>query len=110
MIDLVRKIDNMRIQRGWTIYSFANLAGITQQTDHQWIEKDTCPSVPNLYKICEVLKISVSELFSENNLIEVTNELKDLYDNWCCLNEQEQQSIKNIIKIYNAKKIDYNQV
>ncbi len=105
MVDIIRKIDNMRIDRGLTIYEFANKCDISQQTYHQWVDSDTMPSIPALQKVCNFLNVTLAELFSDNELVELTPELKKLYQNWQCLTKDEQLSVKQIVVNYiNNKK------
>ena len=100
MVDVVRKIDKMRVDRNWTIYKLSNEANISSQTFHQWLNGDTTPSLPALSNICEVLGITLSELFAEGDLIEVTPEVRELYYNWKCLTKEEQLSVKQIVDNY----------
>ncbi len=100
MINIVEKIDKMRVERGLTVYAITDTAGISQQTYHQWLGSNTCPSIPVLEKICEVLNITLAELFCKNNLVELTPETKELYNKWICLSKDEQSSIKQIVDTY----------
>ncbi len=100
MIDIVRKIDMLRVKKGWTIYKLSQEADISQQTFHSWIVKGAMPSLPALENVCKALNITLSELFTEGNLIEVSPELKKLYSDWLSLTEEEKESVKKVIENY----------
>lgn len=100
MIDIVKKIDSMRVKRGWTIYQLSQMANLSQQTYHSWVDKNATPSIPALKNICNAFGITMAELFAENKLIEVTPEIEQLYDDWSCLNEDEKNSVIQIVKNY----------
>lgn len=100
MKDITRKIDDMRVKQGLTIYEFCNRVGIVQQTYHQWLDTNTTPTLSKLQKICDYFNISLSELFAKNNFIELSPDLKTLYNNWILLSKEEQDSIRQIIGNY----------
>ncbi|MBQ7977863.1 MAG: helix-turn-helix transcriptional regulator [Clostridia bacterium] len=99
-MNIVEKIDKMRVARGWTIYKLAQESGLAQQTIHQWFEGGTIPSIPALKSICEAFNVTLAEFFAEHELIEATPQIKELYSKWCCLTHEEQASIQNIVDNY----------
>ncbi len=99
-MDIFDKIDKLRVNRGWTIYKLAQESGLSQQTIHQWFDNHSTPTIAAIQAVCEAFGITVAEFFSENELIEATDELKKLYNDWCCLTKDEQTSVKLIIENY----------
>ena len=95
-----RKINNLRLERGWSVYKLANETGLPQQTINQWFNSETMPSIYNLGLICDAFGLTLSEFFAEGELIEAHDEVKELYKKWSCLSKEEQDSIKTIIDIY----------
>ncbi|MBD5395891.1 MAG: helix-turn-helix transcriptional regulator [Lachnospiraceae bacterium] len=55
----------------WTIYKLAKESGLSYSSLNNIFNRNTCPSVITLEKICKGLNISLSEFFSydENPLI-----------------------------------------
>jgi len=104
MLDIVKKIDKMRVDRGWTIYKLSQEANISQQTFHTWLETDTMPSVNALLNICEAFNITIADLFADYPFVELTPELQNLYQSWIKLTKDEQKSIINIIENFNKNK------
>ncbi len=98
MIDIARKIDKLRVERGWSIYKLSHEAGISNQTFHSWLSGKSLPTLPPLENICEALGITLADLFCENEMIELTPEIKDLLHNWGKLTDEEKKSFKGIIE------------
>lgn len=103
-MDIVKKIDEIRVQRGWTFYKLAKESGLTQQTFTKWMEGKTTPTISALKSVCDAFGITLSNFFAENNLVESTPEIKAILDNWNYLTKGEQQSIKLIIDNYLKRK------
>ena len=101
-MDIVRKIDELRIKRGWTFYRLSQETGLSQQTFSKWIEGNTIPTIPALEAVCKAFDITLSNFFAEDNLIEVNNETKELLKNWHHLNKD---SIIKIVQNYINRKI-----
>ena len=67
MIDVLKRITEMREARKWTEYQLAEKSGLTQSTISSWYRKDMLPTIPSLMKICNAFEISMSQFFIEDN-------------------------------------------
>lgn len=67
MIDVLKRITEMREARKWTEYQLAEKSGLTQSTISSWYRKGMLPTIPSLLKICNAFEISMSQFFIENN-------------------------------------------
>ena len=103
-MDIVRKIDEMRVKRGWTFYKLSQESGLSQQTFTKWMDGKTVPTIPAIKAVCDAFGISLANFFAENDLVEVTHETKVIFDNWHHLTKEEQESIKTIIENYVNRK------
>lgn len=103
-MDIYRKIDKMRIARGWSFYKLSQESGLSQQTFTQWMN-GTTPSIPALKNVCDAFEISLAEFFCEENVIIATPDTKELIENWKMLTNNEKQSVIAIIKNYLNKNI-----
>ncbi|MBQ7798789.1 MAG: helix-turn-helix transcriptional regulator [Clostridia bacterium] len=99
-MDIVRKIDKIRVTKGWTFYKLSQESGLSQQTFTKWMEGNTIPTIPALKAVCDAFGITLANFFAENDMVEVTPETKAIFDNWIYLNKEEQSSIKSIIENY----------
>ena len=99
-MDLIDKIDKMRVERGWSFYKLSEESGLSQQTFTQWVSKKATPSINALKCVCNAFGITLAEFFAEKPLIEPTEELYLLYNNWCKLSKDEQNIIKATIDTF----------
>lgn len=60
------KIRSILDQRGWSLYKLAQQSGIPYSSLSTLFRKNNCPSIPTLEKICNGLKISLAEFFSDD--------------------------------------------
>ena len=51
-MNVLDRIVELRLERGWTEYQLSQQSGITQSTISAWYRKNTLPSIPSLQKIC----------------------------------------------------------
>jgi len=105
-MNIVSKIDKLRVERNWTFYKLAKEAGLSQQAIQQWVEGKAQPSFKALDCICEAFGMTLSELFAEHAIIEMTLENAELYRKWQCLTKDEKDSIEKIIDNFIKSKLD----
>ena len=65
-MDVLARIDELRIERGWSINYLAMEAGLTQSTVNNLYMRQTEPKLSTLRAICDALGISLSDFFKEN--------------------------------------------
>lgn len=65
-MDILKRITDLRCQRGWTEYELALHAGLPQSTISAWYKRGMHPSIASLEKICQGLDITMSQLFQED--------------------------------------------
>jgi len=98
-MDIFRKIDKLRIARGWSFYKLSQETGLAQQTFTQWMN-GTMPSIPALKCVCDAFEISLAEFFSDENTITSTPDTIELIEGYKLLTKSEKQSVLAIIKNY----------
>jgi transcriptional regulator with XRE-family HTH domain len=103
MINVVKRIDDLRKERGWTVYKLSVETGLTQQAIHAWNNKSV-PSIATLEIICDAFGITMADFFTEKYTVEVTPQIKLLFDNWRTLTTEEQKLIDTLIKKLVCKK------
>lgn len=103
-MDYFRKIDKMRVARGWSFYRLSQESGLSQQTFTQWMNGKTIPTLPALQAVCDAFEISLAEFFTEDEIIVVTPEVKELFNDWQVLTKEEKASVMAIVKNYIKKR------
>ncbi|MBQ9791935.1 MAG: helix-turn-helix transcriptional regulator [Clostridia bacterium] len=66
-MDILKRIEDLRKQKGWSIYKLAEESMVTQSTLANMYTRNTMPSISTLINICNGLGISLSEFFCEND-------------------------------------------
>ncbi len=103
-MDYFRKIDKMRVARGWSFYRLSQESGLSQQTFTKWMNGKTTPTLPALQAVCDAFEISLAEFFAEDEIIVVTPEVKELFNDWQVLTKEEKASVMAIVKNYIKKR------
>ena len=52
-----------------------------------------------LEDICKTLNITLSQFFAENDMVEMTDELKEFYDAWIALSPDKRKNILETMKM-----------
>ena len=95
MIDVLKKIDELRKEKGWSIYKLAEESNLTQSTLANMFRRKSIPSLKTLEQICDAFGISLSEFFSEKNNIDY--ETAKVMDNFKNLKDRDKEIIKTLI-------------
>ena len=97
MVDIVRKLENIRTNRGLSVYKVTQLADISQQTYYSWIKEDVMPSMTSLIKVCNVLGVEITEILTDDS---DSLEFETLKSKWNMMTLSQKQSIMSIIDNY----------
>lgn len=97
MVDIVRKLENIRTNRGLSVYKVTQLADISQQTYYSWIKEDVMPSMTSLKKVCNVLGVEITDILTDDS---DSLEFETLKSKWNMMTLSQKQSIMSIIDNY----------
>lgn len=78
MIDVSKKVTELRQKKGYTVNKLANLSGLSQSFVRQIELGEKKPTIESLAYICDALDITLHEFFYENNPINMSQELHAL--------------------------------
>lgn len=101
-MDYFRKIDELRIMRGWSFYKLSQESGLAQQTFTQWMN-GTVPTLKALQAVCDAFDITLAQFFAEGEQVVTSVKEKELLTNWKYLSKEEKSSILAVMKNYNRK-------
>lgn len=98
MIDILDRITDHRISRGWTEYQLAQKSGIPQSTISSWYRKKMLPTLSSLDKICLAFDMTMAQFLSENNgLTEITPDQRELLNRWELLTSEQKSAFLSLI-------------
>ena len=64
-MDVLRRINKIRIDRNWSVYRLSVESGIPQSTLTNMFNRETTPSINTLQLICNAFGMTLSEFFLE---------------------------------------------
>lgn len=95
-MEISKKIDRMRIERGWSINYLAMEAMLTQSTVNNMFTRQTDPKISTLKAICNAFGITLSEFFAEESTTDdLTTELNSRISR---LSAEQKQALLIILK------------
>lgn len=98
-MDVIKKIDELMKERGWSDYKLAIKSGISSSTIANMHRRNTVPSISTLESICSAFGITLSQFFSDDEFtVQLTSEQLDLFNRWIYLTENQKQLIYELIK------------
>lgn len=95
-MEVLNRIEELRKERGWSIYKLAEESGITQSTLANMFSRKTMPSISTLTQLCETFDISLSQFFNFNST-NFSDEEFSIISKYRKLNEKEKQIIQNLL-------------
>lgn len=99
MIDVLKRITDLRTLKGWSEYQLAEKSGLTQSTISSWYRKNMVPSIPSLEKICNAFDITLSQFFAiETDSFSLTDLQKELLNESNRLNADQQKALIDFFK------------
>lgn len=95
-MNVLAKIDALRISRNWTYYKLAEESGVTQSTIANMFARQSTPSIATLSCFCNAFGITLAEFFCENKN-DSDNEiiLLNIFRN---LSQKDKKTVINLAK------------
>ena len=96
-MDTNKRIKRLMEERNWTEYKLAKESGLSQSTIANLFKRNTVPGITTLEAICQGFGITLSQFFSETDLVELSPEQKVLFDKWLYLTKEQKEVILKLI-------------
>ena len=81
-MDINKWILKLLDERNWSEYRLSKERGLSESALHNIFRRNNVPSFVTLEAICSGFNIAVSQFFAESEMVEMTPELKELFNNW----------------------------
>ena len=102
-MDTLTRLHQILENRGWTRYRLSKECGLNETTIANIYKRNTMPSIPTLEAICKGFGITLSQFFADGDLVELTPDLKELFNNWVTLTPDQKTALLTMAKALNAK-------
>ena len=103
-MDTHMRLRQLLNERGWTEYRLSKECGLSESTLANIFRRNTLPSISTLEAICKGFGITVSQFFAEGDMVEMTPEIKDLFDGWVSLTAEQKNAVLQMIHTMNSGK------
>ena len=100
-MDTHARLRQLLRERGWTEYRLSVECGLAQSTIGNILRRNTLPSIATLETICRGFGITMSQFFADAEMVELTPDLKELFDCWVCLRPAQKKAVLDIMKSVN---------
>jgi len=99
-VDVHEKLRKFLRDKGWSEYRLAKECGLSESTLANIFRRNAHPSIPTLEAICKGFGITLSQFFAENEMVELSPELKELFNGWATLTAAQKQAVLQMIKAF----------
>ena len=97
-MNIHEKLRRLLQERGWTEYRLAKNCGLSESTIANIFKRNTVPSFPTIEAICKGFGITVSQFFAEGNMVEMTPDLKEVFDYWVVLAPEQKRAVVQMLR------------
>lgn len=103
-MDVLERLRRLMEARGWTMYRLAKESGLTESTIANIYRRNAIPSIDTLEKICQGFGITLSQFFADDELVELTEDLKEVFENWRTLTPEQKEAALTMMRVFNHNK------
>ncbi len=96
-MDTNERLRKILDERGWTYYKLSKRSGLSESTVTNIFKRNTVPSIPTLELICKGFGITLSQFFADGDMVELTPDLKRIFDGWSNLTPKQKQAVMQMI-------------
>lgn len=97
-MDTNERLNQLLKERGWTYYRLSKNSGLSESTVTNIFKRNTIPSIPTLELICKGFGITLSQFFADGDMVELTPELRRIFDGWVNLTVKQKEAVLHMIE------------
>lgn len=98
-MNVLKKINKIRLERGWSVYRLSVESGISQSTLTNMFNRETLPSITTLECLCNAFGITMSDFFREENSDKQKSDLDlELLNLFSKFSDEEKNSALNLFR------------
>lgn len=98
-MDIRVRLKSLLRSRGWTEYRLAKECGLSESTIANIFRRNCTPSFSTLETICNAFGMTMSQFFAEGEMVELTPEAKNLFENWSALTPEQKEAFLQLLKV-----------
>ena len=102
-MDAKARIRELMEERKWSEYRLAIASGLSQSTVANIFNRNTTPSIATLESICAGFGITLAQFFAEGDMVELTEEQKEMFSAWSSLSKDQKDVLRQLILVMKAR-------
>ena len=102
-MDAKTRIRELMAERKWSEYRLAIASGLSQSTVANIFNRNTTPSIATLESICAGFGITLAQFFAEGDMVELTEEQKEMFAAWSSLSKDQKDVLRQLILVMKAQ-------
>ena len=102
-MDAKQRIRELMAERNWSEYRLAIASGLSQSTVANIFNRNTTPSVSTLESICKGFGITLAQFFAEGNMVELTEEQHQMFQEWSSLTAPQKEALRQLIAVMKSQ-------
>ncbi len=99
-MDTNEKLRKLLRDRNWTEYRLAKNSGLSESTIANIFTRNTVPSIPTLEAVCKAFGITLAQFFSDNEMVELSPELGELFTGWVSLTGEQKEAVLHVVRAF----------
>ncbi len=96
-MDVRIRLRELMQARKWTEYRLAKECGLSESTIANIFHRNANPSLATLEAICCSFGITMSQFFAEGDMVELTPQLRELFDGWAKLTPEQKRIVLAVV-------------
>lgn len=100
-MDTNDRLKRLLEERGWSKYRLSKNCGLSESTISNIYKRNTVPSITTLEAICSGFGITLSQFFADGEMVELTPELKELFESWVNLTVEQKAAVLQMLRSMN---------
>lgn len=97
-MDIIEKLNKLRLERNMSVYRLAELSGINQSTLANTFSRGIVPSIKNLELLLDTLGLTLAQFFADGEELTLLSQSeKELIKNFRRLPPHIKQSVQEIV-------------
>ncbi len=102
-MDVRAKLLRLIHEKNWSYYRLAKESNMSWSTIRNMFERGTEPTLPTLEALCEGLGITLADLLVGYSSVSLTDDQKELLENWEKLEAEDRQLFMELLRSFNRK-------
>lgn len=102
-MDAKQRIHELMAERNWSEYRLAIASELSQSTVANIFNRNTTPSVSTLESICKGFGITLAQFFAEGNMVELTDEQQQMFQEWSSLTAPQKEVLRQLIAVMKSQ-------